>query len=51
MHRWDINITMFLRWDGRVWTVSFWFSIGTGGGVFRLVDKPLGSVKCRAFLD
>jgi len=51
MHRWGGNINMFLRWDGRVWSASFWFSIGTGGGIFRLVDKPWGSVKCREFLD
>jgi hypothetical protein len=53
MHRWDGNINMFLRGDGTVWTASFWLSIrvGTGGGVFKLVDKPWGSVKCREFLD
>jgi len=51
MHRWDGNINMFLRWDGRVWTASFWLNIGTVGGVFKLVDKPWDSIKCREFLD
>jgi hypothetical protein len=51
MHRWDGNINMFLRWVCRVWTASLWLSIGTGRGVFNLVDKPWGSIKCREFPD
>jgi hypothetical protein len=31
MRNWDGNINMFRRWDGRVWTASFWLSMGTVG--------------------
>jgi hypothetical protein len=31
--RWEDNIKIFKKWDGRVWTVLIWLRIGTGGGL------------------
>jgi len=37
----------FRKWDVGAWTGSSWLQTGTG----ECVKEPLGSIKCRKFLD
>ena len=53
-HRWEDNIKVAL-WEvgleggGVSWTGLMWLRIGKGG--CKCCNKPLGSIKCREFLD
>jgi hypothetical protein len=49
-HRWEGNTNMDRRWDGRVWTASFWLRIGTSGGLFKFSNDSLVSIKSGNFL-
>jgi hypothetical protein len=39
---------IFRKWDLEAWTAWSWLRIGTGGGSG---NEPLGSIRCREFLD
>jgi len=42
---------IFGKWDKGEWTGSSWLRIGSGGGHFKCVNEPSGSIKCGEFLD
>jgi hypothetical protein len=43
---------MDLREQGLgMWIGFIWLRIGTGGGSCEQGNEPLGSIKCREFLD
>jgi hypothetical protein len=46
-----ISRWIFRKWDVRVWTGFSWLSIETGGGTCEFGNEPLGSIKCREFLN
>ena len=39
------------KWDVGVWTEWSWLRIGTGAGTWECGNEPLGSIKCREFLE
>jgi hypothetical protein len=41
----------FRKWDGGAWSGLIWLRTGTGVGYLKCGDEPLGSIKCREFLD
>ena len=51
-YRWEDNIKMIFKMsDGWAWTGVIWLRIGAGGGTWECSNEPLGSIKCREFLD